>query len=138
MKCLKAGQAVELPQYDFETQTRKADTRHLEPLPIVIVEGILSMSSPELRELMDLAIYVDAPADIRLLRRFKRDIEERGHSFEGATEMYLKGARPAHQAFVEPMKEQADLVITNVTNPQTLDLLAAGLKALATQGPASR
>jgi uridine kinase len=108
---LRAGRAVDIPQYDFRQHVRRAETRRVEPVPIVIIEGILVLADERLRAQMDLKIFVDTDADIRLMRRLQRDIEQRGRTFAQAREQYDATVRPMHLAFVEPSKRFADLVI---------------------------
>ena len=108
---LKAGKCIEKPVYDFATHMRKEDTIRIESAPIVIVEGILPLAIPELRNALDIKIFVDTAADIRLIRRIRRDIEQRGRSFGSIRQQYYETVRPMHQAFVEPSKQYADLII---------------------------
>lgn len=108
---LRAGSAIEVPAYDFATHTRRANARTVRPTPLVVVEGILVLAEPRLRALFDLKIYVDTDADMRLLRRLQRDIEERGRSFESVREQYYGSVRPMHLQFVEPSKRWADVIV---------------------------
>lgn len=108
---LKAGRAVEAPQYDFATHSRGTKTLTIEPLPVLIVEGILIFSIPELRKIFDIKLYVDTDADIRVFRRIRRDIRERGRDFESIRTQYYDTVRPMHLEFVEPSKRWADLII---------------------------
>jgi uridine kinase len=111
LAALRSGQAVEIPQYDFREHVRRAETRPVAPAPVLIVEGILVLADERLRAQMDLKIFVDTDADIRLMRRLERDIEQRGRSFAQVREQYNATVRPMHLAFVEPSKRFADLVI---------------------------
>lgn len=112
LKRLKAGHAAELPIYDFRTHTRKTDeTRHVEPKPIVIVEGILIFAEPKILEQLDVKVFVDTPDDIRFIRRLQRDIAERGRTLESVIEQYTVTVRPMHLQFVEPTKRYADVII---------------------------
>ncbi len=111
LKTLLAGNSVERPSYDFTLHLRIADTVTVEPLPVLLVEGILVLYEPELRRLMDLKIYVDTDSDLRIVRRLSRDIEDRGRSFESVRDQYLETVRPMHLRFVEPSKRYADIVI---------------------------
>jgi uridine kinase len=111
VRALKAGEAVELPVYDFKTHTRLAETLHMEPRPIIIVEGILIFAEPRLLEEMDIKVYVDTPDDIRFIRRLRRDIAERGRTVESVIEQYEATVRPMHMQFVEPSKRHADVII---------------------------
>jgi len=112
LKNLLEGKSVEIPEYDFTNHTRKKDiTTSISPSPFIIIEGILIFHDPALRDLIDLKIYVDVPADIRILRRTKRDIEERGRTLDSCYAQYVSTARPMHEQFVEPTKEFADIIV---------------------------
>ena len=111
LRQLRAGRAVDRPIYDFTVYNRRPDTVRVEPKPAIIVEGILVLYEPELRELMDLKIYVDTDPDLRILRRLERDLKERGRSFDSVHGQYLATVRPMHLQFVEPSKRYADIVI---------------------------
>jgi uridine kinase len=108
---LRGGQAVEVPQYDFSSHTRRKEAHSLSPTPLVLVEGILVLADARLRATFDLKIYVDTDADIRILRRLWRDIQERGRSFESVREQYDSTVRPMHLMFVEPSKRWADVIV---------------------------
>jgi uridine kinase len=111
LTALVAGRAVEKPVYDFTRHTRTAETVTLEAREVVLVEGILLFVVPELRELFDLKIFVDTDADIRFIRRMRRDMEERGRPLAGVVEQYLTTVRPMHFEFVEPSKRYADIIL---------------------------
>lgn len=111
VRALKGGEAVELPLYDFRTHTRKTETLHMEPRPIIIVEGILIFAEKRLLDEMDIKVYVDTPDDIRFIRRLRRDIAERGRTVESVIEQYVATVRPMHIQFVEPSKRLADVII---------------------------
>ncbi len=111
IKRLKAGDPVEMPIYDMVTHTRREETETIKPKPVVIVEGILIFAEPRLLDLLDFRVYVDTPDDIRLMRRMKRDITERGRTFERTLEQYERTIRPMHFEFVEPSKRHADIII---------------------------
>lgn len=111
LDCLIEGQTVEKPMYDFTTHTRKEETETVEPRPVIIIEGILVLAETLLEEQMDIKIYVDAADDIRLMRRIRRDMEERDRSIEGVLRQYERTVRPMHLEFVEPSKREADIVI---------------------------
>src|SRR5947207_14317156 len=111
LKKLKAGEAVELPIYDFRTHSRLPATTRVETKPIVIVEGILIFSEPRLLEQMDIKIFVDTPDDLRFIRRIRRDIAERGRTLDSVIEQYMATVRPMHMQFVEPSKRFADVII---------------------------
>ncbi len=111
LRALKRGEAVELPLYDFKTHARKAETLHMGPRPIIIIEGILVFAEQRLLDEMDIKVYVDTPDDIRFIRRLRRDVAERGRTVESVIEQYLATVRPMHMQFVEPSKRSADVII---------------------------
>ncbi|MFN2406077.1 MAG: uridine kinase [Pyrinomonadaceae bacterium] len=126
---LKAGEAVELPVYDFKTSTRMNDTRHVESKPIVIVEGILIFADPRLLEQMDIKVFVDTPDDVRFIRRLRRDLAERGRTVESVIEQYIATVRPMHMQFVEPSKRHADVIIPEGGhNLVSIDLLSGKIR----------
>jgi len=105
------GEAIEKPVYDFTTHTRHDETETVEPRPVIIIEGILVLAESALEERMDIKIYVDAADDIRLMRRIRRDMQERDRSIEGILRQYERTVRPMHLEFVEPSKREADIII---------------------------
>lgn len=112
LKQLIKGKDIQVPEYDFTKHTRKKGvTTKISPSKFIIIEGILIFHELKLRNLMDLKIYVDVPADIRILRRTKRDIEERGRTLDSCYNQYVTYTRPMHEKFVEPTKEHADIII---------------------------
>lgn len=113
---LRQGNPVDVPEYDFNLHLRKPEWRTVEARPVIIVEGILILAEPELRDLFDLKVYVDADPDLRILRRLERDIAERGRSRESVVEQYHSTVRPMHLQFVEPSKRYADLIIPHGYN----------------------
>jgi len=128
---LKAGQSIHLPHYDFKTHTRTQETTLIEPQQILIVEGILIFAEPDLRKLFDLKIYVDTDADIRFIRRLRRDIEERGRTTENVIDQYLDTVRPMHLEFVEPSKRYASVIIPEGGyNHVALDLIVARIESM--------
>ena len=108
---LRAGQAIDCPVYDFSQHNRSDDTIHIEPRQVIIVEGILIFENPELRDLMDIRIFVDTDADIRICRRIKRDVNKRGRSLESVIEQYQTTVKPMHEKYVEPSKKYAHIVV---------------------------
>lgn len=108
---LRAGRAVDVPIYDFVTHTRRAETRRVAPAPVIVVEGILVFVEPLVRDQLDIKIFVDTDADIRLMRRIRRDLEQRGRNFASVREQYYATVRPMHLEYVEPSKRWADLII---------------------------
>ena len=108
---LKQGLPVEMPLYDFKTHTRSDQIEIIEPRPVVIVEGILIFAEPRVLDLLDVRVFVDTPDDVRLIRRLRRDITERGRTFERTLDQYERTIRPMHFEFVEPSKRHADVII---------------------------
>ena len=113
LKELKKGNVIEQPVYSFVKHNRTGDTIMTNPRKVMIVEGILILTNPELREMFDIKIFVHADSDERLIRRLKRDIAERGRNLEEVLERYQTTLKPMHQQFIEPMKEYADIIIPN-------------------------
>ena len=108
---LRHGYSVECPVYDFTVHNRSDETIRLVPCRVIIVEGILIFENEDLRSLMDIKIFVDTDADIRLCRRIKRDVNKRGRSLESVLEQYKNTVKPMHDRYVEPSKKYADLVV---------------------------
>ena len=111
LKRLKMDQSIEMPVYDFVTHVRSDKTEHIDPKPVVIVEGILIFAETRVLDLLDFRIFVDTPDDIRLIRRLRRDINERGRSFEQTLWQYEHTIRPMHFEFVESSKRHADVIL---------------------------
>lgn len=111
LAALKRGERVDIPVYDFSTHSRSIQTRRIDPQPIILVEGILIFVDPALRDLFDVRVFVDADADLRLIRRIKRDIAERGRTVDSVVHQYLTSVRPMHMEFVEPSKRYADIIV---------------------------
>jgi len=111
IKALLRGASIRRPQYDFAEHLRASTDVAVDPAPVIIVEGILVLAEPELRDLMDLKIYVDTDSDLRLARRLERDVAERGRLVESVLAQYLSTVRPMHLQFVEPSKRYADFII---------------------------
>ena len=128
---LKRGEAVDIPIYDFATHRRSTETARIDPTPVIVVEGILVFVERSLREHLVLKLFVDTPADIRVFRRIRRDLEQRGRDFSSVREQYYKTVRPMHLQFVEPSKAYADLIIPEGgRNKVALDLILAKLHSL--------
>jgi uridine kinase len=127
---LKAGKAVKIPEYDFTTHTRKPGVGSVEQAKgrtVIVVEGILLLAVQALVDECDLTVYVDGPADVRCLRRIKRDIVERKRTVEDVVEQYMTTVRPMHNQFVEPMRDSADIVVPNAMDTVTIEVIAAKL-----------
>jgi uridine kinase len=124
LKALRQGQSIRKPIYDFKTSDRVGWEEPLHPGQVVVLEGLLLFALPELRDQMDVKIFVDTDADIRILRRIQRDTAERGRSIESVIDQYLNSVRPMHLEFVEPSKRWADLIVpVGVENTTALDML---------------
>jgi uridine kinase len=111
LEALHARQSVDRPIYDFVTHSRKLETIHVTPLPVIVVEGILVFFDERVRRLMDLKVFVDCDADVRFARRLRRDLHERGRSVDSVIEQYLTAVRPMHLQFVEPTRRYADIIL---------------------------
>jgi uridine kinase len=128
---LKAGEAVDVPLYDFKTHRRRPDYRRVEPARVVLVEGILVFVDARVRERLDMKIFVDTDPDIRVFRRIRRDMEQRGRTFESIREQYYRTVRPMHLQFVEPSKRWADLILPEGgNNAVALDLIVSKLQSV--------
>jgi len=136
LQALKAGQPVSCPQYDFATHTRSPAVRLVHPRPVVVVEGILLFAVPSLRDCFDLRIFVDTDDDIRLLRRLKRDLTERGRDVESVEAQYYGSVRPMHHLHVVPSRRFAHLIVPEGgENAPALEVIASRL--LQFIGPAT-
>ncbi len=132
LRALARGEVVQRPTYDFSVHARSPRTVQLAPKPVVIVEGILVLAIPELRDLFDLKVFVDTDADIRLARRITRDVAERGRTVESVCNQYLTTVRPMHERWVEPSKHFADIIVPQGgNNPAVIDLLGVRLAQAA-------
>lgn len=131
LKALLAGEAVEMPTYNFSILSRAKDTIHVEPADIIILEGILVLSSPELRQFMDIKLFVDADDDIRFIRRLQRDTQERGRSIDWIIAQYLATVKPSYNQFVEPSKKYADIIIPQGgENQVAIDMVSSKLLSI--------
>lgn len=128
---LKAGRAVDIPTYDFPNHTRAKETRRQEPVNVLIIEGILVLEDVKLRELMDIKVFVDTDDDVRIIRRIKRDIEERGRTLDSVITQYLSAVKPMYHQFIEPTKRYADIIIPEgVSNTVGVDILKTKIESL--------
>ncbi len=131
LRALRRGEPALAPTYDFKEHRRSSVVRRVEPAPIIVVEGILLFTEADLRAEMDLKIFVDTDADIRILRRVRRDMEQRGRSFESIREQYKTTVRPMHLMFVEPSKRWADVIIPEGgKNTVALDLVVSKVRSV--------
>ena len=128
MKDLAAGRPIRQPLYDFSRHLRRRETEIVEPRPVVLIEGILILVEPELRQIMDLRVFVDTDPDVRVLRRVERDMRERGRSFDSVVDQYLATVRPMHLQFVEPSKRHADVIIPEGYNPDAVGALVSTIR----------
>ncbi len=128
---LRQWQPADVPIYNFSTDARMPDVEHVQPAEIVLVEGILIFAEKELRELMDMRIYVDTDADLRFIRRLRRDMLERGRSLESIINQYLNTVRLMHLEFVEPSKRYADIIVpSGGKNRVAMDMIVSRLRAI--------
>jgi uridine kinase len=111
LKKLKAGQTIYCPVYDYALHNRTDQTVEIRPAKVIIVEGILIFQNKELRDLLDIKIFVETDADVRILRRIVRDVKERGRTLDSVVTQYLTTVKPMHEQFVEPSKRKADLIV---------------------------
>ena len=125
---LREGKAIDCPVYDFTRNNRSAKTIRIEPAPLVILEGILVLSDPALREMMDLKIFVDADADDRLARRILRDVRDRKRDLRGIIRQYQNTVKPMHNQYVEPARQEADIVLNGGTNEPAFAVVEAYLE----------
>lgn len=128
---LKAGKKINKPIYDFTIHNRKQETELINPVNVVILEGILTLSELDIRQLCDIKLYVDTPDDIRFIRRLKRDTNDRGRTIESVINQYMDTVRPMHEQFVEPSKRYADIIIPEGGhNPIVIDIITAKISSI--------
>lgn len=131
---LRAGRPVDIPVYDFSIHNRSKETLRVNPARVILVEGILIFVEPALRELMDMRIFVDTDADIRLIRRLRRDMVERGRSLDSIIQQYLGTVRPMHMEFVEPSKRYADIIVPQGgDNRVAMEMIVSRIQALLSE-----
>ena len=131
MATLLQGEAIDKPNYDFSNHTRETCTTRIEPKDIIILEGIMILEEKRLRELMDIKIFVDTDADVRIIRRIVRDIQERGRTLDSVINQYLNTVKPAHEQFIEPTKKFADLIIPEGGyNKVAIDIMVAKVRTI--------
>ena len=129
LECLRHGEAVECPVYDYTVHNRSSETVRIEPRRVILVEGILIFESEALRNLMDIKIFVDTDADIRICRRIRRDVRKRGRTLESVVEQYQTTVKPMHEKYVEPSKKHAHLVVLEGgKNRVALDMLEVRIR----------
>lgn len=130
LRKLKEGEPIQCPTYDYSKHNRKEEVLEVKPNRIVVVEGILALQNPELRDLFDIKIYVEADADERILRRVSRDVKERGRDLDGIIDQYLTTVKPMHYIYVEPTRALADIVINSGRNEVAFDLVKTKIDQL--------
>lgn len=135
LSMLLEGESVDKPMYDFSIHNRKKETVRIEPKDIIILEGILILVEPELRNMLDIKIFVDTDADLRIIRRMQRDIKERGRTIESVIDQYINFVRPMHLEFVEPTKRYADIIIPEGGyNKVAIDIMISKVKEIVNMG----
>ena len=125
LKLLRQGKAIDCPVYDYSQHNRSDKILHITPSPVILVEGILLLADPRVRELLDIKVCVEADADERILRRISRDVEERGRDLNGIIKQYLNTVKPMHYLYVEPTRSKADIVINSGKNDVAFDLFVS-------------
>ncbi|GLP98089.1 uridine kinase [Paraferrimonas sedimenticola] len=131
LSALQQGEAVDIPSYSYSEHTRTDEVRHLTPKKVIILEGILLLTNPKLRELIQASVFMDTPLDICLLRRLKRDIQERGRTMESVIKQYKKTVRPMFMQFIDPSKQYADIIVPRGgKNRIAIDMLKSRIKHL--------
>jgi uridine kinase len=131
LKKLLVRQPIEKPVYDYVQHTRAKEVIHVEPVDVIIVEGILVLEDADLRDLMDIKLYVDTDSDLRIIRRIMRDIKERGRTTDSVIDQYLSAVRPMHNLFIEPTKRYADIIIPEGgDNEVAIDLMVTKIKTI--------
>ena len=130
LKMLKNGQAIDCPVYDYSVHNRSNETVHVEPRRIILVEGILLLADPRVRDLIDIKIFVEADADERILRRIVRDVKERGRDLDNIVTQYLTTVKPMHYLYVEPTKARADIIINSGMNDVAFDIMRSKISLM--------
>ncbi|NHN59198.1 MULTISPECIES: uridine kinase [Halorussus] len=129
MDALLSGQAIEMPQYDFSIHNRKDETVAVDPTDVIVLEGIFALYDEDVNEMLDIRVYVETDADVRILRRIERDVVDRGRDLEGVIDQYLSTVKPMHEQFVAPTKKRADLIIPEGANAVAVNLLEEKVRA---------
>ncbi|MBU2112683.1 MAG: uridine kinase [Gammaproteobacteria bacterium] len=131
LRALRSGKAIQMPQYSYKNHTRTDETITVHPAKVILVEGILLLTDEQLRQQFDITVFMDTPLDVCLLRRIKRDLEDRGRSLSSVTEQYETSVRPAFFEFIAPSKQYADLVVTRGGKNQiAIDIIKAKIRQL--------
>ena len=130
LKKLRNGESIECPVYDYSRHNRSDKTIRVEPRRIIVIEGILLLADPRIRDLLDIKIYVEADADERILRRIVRDVKERGRDLDNIVEQYLTTVKPMHYLYVDPTRAKADIVINSGMNDVAFDVVQSKILLL--------
>ncbi len=130
LKMLRRGEAIECPVYDYSIHNRSDETIRIEPRKIILVEGILLLADPRLREMLDIKVFVEADADERILRRIVRDVKERGRDLDNIVQQYLTTVKPMHYLYVEPTKAYADIIINSGLNDVAFDIMRSKISLM--------
>lgn len=130
LELLKSGHAIDCPVYDYSQHNRSDKILHIEPKKIILAEGILLLSDPRIRSMIDIKIYVEADADERILRRIVRDVKERGRDLDNIVDQYLTTVKPMHYLYVEPTRALADIVINSGMNDVAFDVVQSKIRLL--------
>ena len=130
LKKLRNGESIECPVYDYSRHNRSDKTIRIEPRKIIVIEGILLLADPRIRDLLDIKIYVEADADERILRRIVRDVKERGRDLDNIVEQYLTTVKPMHYLYVDPTRAKADIVINSGMNDVAFDVVQSKILLL--------
>ncbi len=129
LETLVTGTAVEMPQYDFEIHNRRPEPERIKPSDVIVLEGILALYDDQINEMLDLRLFVETDADVRILRRIQRDVIDRGRNLESVMDQYLSTVKPMHEQFIEPTKRHADLIIPEGANSVAVNLLEEKVRA---------
>ncbi|MFC3530686.1 uridine kinase [Vogesella facilis] len=127
---LRNGLAIDMPVYDFARHNRAEETVRIQPAPVIVIEGLFPLYDAALRDMMSLKIFVDTDADVRFIRRLKRDIAERGRTTDNVIEQYLATVRPMHNQFIEPTKRFADVILPHGANEPAVDIITTKVTSL--------
>lgn len=130
VQALRDGHPIEMPVYDFAEHTRSKRTFTVHPAPVIVIEGLFPLYDATLREMMSLKIFVDTDADVRFIRRLKRDIAERGRTYDSVIRQYLDTVRPMHNQFIEPTKRYADVILPHGANEPAVDIITTKVVSL--------
>ena len=130
LRALREGKAIDCPVYDYSRHNRSNETIHIEPKKIILVEGILLLADPRVRDLIDIKIFVEADADERILRRIVRDVKERGRDLDNIVQQYLTTVKPMHYLYVEPTKARADIIINSGMNDVAFDIMRSKIQLM--------